>query len=52
MVDKTAASRRAPFMKGLLKRVEYEARMRCARDTPADDATGVGVDHEGYIVAR
>jgi hypothetical protein len=23
--------------------------MRCARDTPANDATGVGVDHEGHI---
>jgi hypothetical protein len=49
MMDKTAASRRPPFMQGLLKRVEHEARMRCARDTPANDATGVGVDHEGHI---
>src|SRR5258708_26262946 len=38
-----------PIMEGLLQRIEHEARMCCPRDTPAHDATGVGVDDEGEV---
>lgn len=34
------------IMQRLLKRIEHEARMRRAADTPADDLPGEGVDHE------
>ena len=36
-------------MKRLLQRVEDEARLRRARDAPADDAAGVDVDDEGHV---
>src|SRR5258705_3633247 len=38
-----------PIMEGLLQRIEHEARMCCPGDTPAHDATGVGVDDEGDV---
>src|SRR3954469_21102754 len=44
-----AAMDRPPIMEGLLQRIEHEARMCCPGDTPAHDATGVGVDDEGDV---
>src|ERR1035437_8055169 len=49
MMHEPAAMRRAPVMKGLLERIEHEARMRGSSGPPADDAPRMGVDDEGDI---
>jgi hypothetical protein len=37
------------LVQGLLERIEHEAGVSGARHPPADDATRIGVDHEGAI---
>src|SRR6266511_1973078 len=49
VMHEPAAMHRPPVMESLLQRVEHEAGVRCPRDTPADDATGVGVDDKGDV---
>src|SRR3954466_9918316 len=48
-VREIAALDRPPLMQGLLKRVEHEAGVRAPRNSPADDAPGVSIDHEGHV---
>jgi hypothetical protein len=47
--DGGAVSRSKALVERLLQRVEHEARMGGAGNPPADDASGVGVDHEGDV---
>src|SRR3954466_15197393 len=49
VVDEAAAPDGPAFVQGLLQRVQYEAGMRRAGDTPADDASCKDVDDEGGI---
>ncbi len=49
VVDETAALNRPAIVKRLLQRIEHEAGMGSARHPPTDDATRIGVDHEGDI---
>ncbi len=49
MVHETATLDRPPRVQGLLKRVEHEAGVRRPAHPPADDATGIGIDHEGHV---
>jgi hypothetical protein len=35
---------RPPVMQSLLESIEHEAGMCCSRNTPADDASGEGID--------
>ena len=49
VVHETAALDRPSIMQGLLQRIEHEAGVRRARHPPADDAPGIGVDHEGDV---
>src|SRR3954452_25284570 len=49
MVHETAALDRPALVQGLLERVEHEAGVRAPRNSPADDATGVSIDHEGPV---
>jgi hypothetical protein len=49
MMDEAAAPNGAARVQGLLQRVQHEAGMSRAGDTPADDAPCKGVDNEGDI---
>src|SRR4051794_41433341 len=49
MVHETATLDRPARVQGLLKRVEHEAGVRRPAHPPADDATGIGIDHEGHV---
>src|SRR3984957_9124316 len=49
MVHEPAAMDRPPIMQGLLQRVEYEAGVCRARDPPAHDPAGIGIDHKGDV---
>ena len=49
MVHETAALDRPALVQGLLERVEHEAGVRAPRNSPADDAPGIGIDHEGHV---
>jgi len=49
VVDEAAAREGPTIVQGLLQCVEHEARVRRPADAPADDAPGVGVDHEGHV---
>jgi hypothetical protein len=46
-VDEQAADKRPAIMQRLLERIEDEAVMRRATESPADDLPGVGIDDEG-----
>jgi hypothetical protein len=46
MMDKPAAGQGVAIVKRLLKGVENEPCVSRAADPPADDPTGIGVDHE------
>src|SRR3954452_13803018 len=49
MVHEPATLDRPPRVQGLLERVEHEAGVRRPAHPPADDATGIGIDHEGHV---
>ena len=49
MVHEAAAMDRPSIMQCLLQRVEHEAGVRRARDPPAHDPAGIGVDHKGDV---
>src|SRR5882757_4144631 len=49
MVHEAAAMDRPSIMQRLLQRVEHEAGVRRARDPPAHDPAGIGVDHKGDV---
>lgn len=49
MVDEAAAADGPALVQGLLQRVQHKAGVSRARDTPADDAPGKGVDDKGNI---
>ena len=49
VVDEAAAPNRPSLMQGLLQRVEHEAGVSRAGETPADDAPREGVDDEGDV---
>ena len=46
VVDQATALRRATLGKGLLQRIQHEARVRCPAHAPAHDAPGIGIDDE------
>ena len=49
MVHEPAALNRTAFVQGLFQRVEHEGGVSRAGDPPADDAPGIGIDHEGHV---
>jgi len=49
MVHETAALDGSALVQGLLQRVEHKAGVRRPAHPPADDATGIGIDHERDI---
>src|SRR3954469_18946526 len=49
MVHEPAALDRPALVQGLLERVEHEAGVSAPRNSPADDAPGVSIDHEGHV---
>src|SRR3954454_12277483 len=49
MMHETATLDGPARVQGLLKRVEHEAGVRGRAHPPADDATGVSIDHKGDI---
>ena len=49
VVNEAAAPDGSALVQGLLQRVQHEAGVRRAGDTPADDPPGKGVDDEGDI---
>jgi hypothetical protein len=49
MMHKATAMGGSSFVEGLLQSIQHEAGVRRARDAPADDAAGVGVDDEGHV---
>jgi hypothetical protein len=49
VVDEAAAADGPALVQGLLQRVQHEAGVSRARDTPADDAPGKGVDDKDDI---
>src|SRR3954447_23443018 len=49
MVHETATLDGPARVQGLLERVEHEAGVRRPAHPPADDATGIGIDHEGHV---
>ena len=49
MMHEPAAMKGPPFVQGLFKSIEDEARMCRPAHPPADDAAGIGVDHEGDV---
>ena len=49
VADEPAAGAGPALMEGLLQGVEDEVRPRRARDAPAHDPAGIGVDHEGDV---
>ena len=49
MMDEPAAPHGPPLVQRLFQRIEDEAGMGGATDTPADDTPGVGIDDEGDI---
>ena len=48
-MDEPAAMKGAAVVQSLLQGIEHEAGMRRPADPPADDAAGIGVDHEGHV---
>src|SRR3954463_7837041 len=49
MVHETATLDGPARVQSLLKRVEHEAGVRRPAHPPADDAPGIGIDHEGHV---
>src|SRR6476659_188319 len=49
MVHEPATMDGPSIMQCLLQRVEHEAGVRRARDPPANDPPGIGVDHKGDV---
>jgi len=50
MVHEPAALEGTTFVQGLLlQSVKHEGGVSRAGDPPADDASGIGVDHEGHV---
>src|SRR3954469_9813239 len=49
MVHETATLDGPARVQSLLKRVEHEAGVRRPAHPPADDATGISIDHEGHV---
>src|SRR3954466_6431912 len=48
MMHETATLDRPARVQGLLERVEHEAGVRRPAHPPADDATGISIDHKGH----
>ncbi len=49
IVHQAAAISGPSLVKGLLQRIQHEAGMSGPGHPPADDAAGIGVDHEGDV---
>src|SRR5215211_4754568 len=49
MVDEAGSPDWLPVMESLLECIEHEAGLGRARHPPADNAPGVGIDHEGDV---
>jgi hypothetical protein len=49
MMHQAAPMNWPSFMQRLLEGIEHEARIGGTAHAPPDNATGIGIDYEGYI---